>query len=77
MTLDQLQASLSSLASGGTELLNRAQFQSVFVSAGSEEEAKQHAILVAEENRCGVRFLGLEECYAVFTKKQTVRRTAL
>ena len=77
MTLAQLQASLSSLAVGGTELLNQAQFRSVFASAGSEEEAKQHAILVADENRCGVRFLGLEECYAVFTKKQSVRRTAM
>ena len=77
MTLDQLQASLSSLDAGGTELLNEVQFQSVFAASGSEEEAKQHAILVAEENRCGVRFLGLEECYAVFTKKQSVRRTAM
>jgi hypothetical protein len=70
MTIEQLKDRLVALPLDGTELMTQAQFHAAFGAMGSIEEQKQHAIHVAEEKTCQVRFIGLEECYAAFIKVQ-------
>jgi hypothetical protein len=70
MTLEQFSERIKALPIGGTELLTQSQFELVFGVSNSVEERKQLAVVLAEGLSCGVRFLGLAECYAAFTKRQ-------
>ena len=71
MTLERLKARLANFEPGDTELLTLAQFNQLFATGRSLEDRKQVAIAFADDVGCGVRFIGKDEGYAVFTKNPT------
>ena len=73
MTLERLRARLVGFEPGDTELLTLAQFNRLFAAGRFMEDRKQLAIELADDVGCSVRFIGLDEGYAVFTKNPVKR----
>ena len=70
MKPDQLNARLARLLAGESELLNGTQFNNAFPGLPSLEEQKAAASELAETHNCAVTFIGKDDGFAVFVRRQ-------
>lgn len=71
MTLERFSARIAALKPDETELVTRSEFELLFGLNNSDEQRKELATVLADGLSCSVRILGLDECYAAFTKRQS------
>ena len=74
MKPDQLSQRLARLDVGQSELLNGTQFNNAFPNCGSLEEQKAVASELAESHGCAVTFIGRDDGFAVFVRRQNPKK---
>jgi hypothetical protein len=77
MPSEPLSVRLARLTAGETELLTLEEFNQAFPGHVSDDDQKQAAIELAAAFDCSIRFIGLPDGYASFTRHQLRRGSDL
>lgn len=71
-TAEELCKQVAAMPPGGVAVLSQAHFGRIFGSERSLEARKREAVVLGERCGCGVLFIGTDDIFVRFTRRQIV-----